>query len=150
MKEKRIYRSCSDRYIAGVCGGLAKYFDLDPLLVRLVFVILGFSGISVAFYFLAWLLFPNDPSCQKQSDGAAEIKQQAQEFKKEFKKGFDGGVEHFGQHSNNKTILGAIILLFGLMFLLQIVLQINIWAILWPFILIILGLMLLKSSGNKK
>ncbi len=150
MREKRIYRSCSDRYIAGICGGLAEYFDLDPLLVRLVFVILGFSGVSIVFYILAWLLFPNNPSCPTKISGVSEIRQQAQEFKEEFKKGFDGGFGHFGKNPSNKTMLGRIIILVGAICLIQIIFQISIWALCWPIILIIFGIILLKSNGDKK
>ncbi|MFC1941203.1 PspC domain-containing protein [Chloroflexota bacterium] len=38
---KRLYRSRSDRMIWGVCGGLAKYFDVDPTLVRIIAVVLA-------------------------------------------------------------------------------------------------------------
>ncbi|MFA6963239.1 MAG: PspC domain-containing protein [Patescibacteria group bacterium] len=149
MKEKRVYRSCSDRYIAGICGGLAKYFDLDPLLVRLVFVILGFSGISIVFYFLAWVFIPNDPTCKSRSDVASEIRQKAQEFGDEFKKGF-AGEWNGGNRRDTKAILGVIIILFGIVCLIQITFQINIWAIGWPIILIILGIILLRANGNRK
>jgi phage shock protein C len=43
---KRLYRSRTDRMIAGVCGGLAKHFGIDPTLVRLAFVILALAGMS--------------------------------------------------------------------------------------------------------
>jgi phage shock protein PspC (stress-responsive transcriptional regulator) len=56
---KKIYRS-NDRVIAGVCGGIAEYFDFDPTIVRLVYsfftVTTIFSG--VIFYIIAWLVVP--------------------------------------------------------------------------------------------
>ncbi len=59
---KRIYRSKKDRKIAGVCGGLAQYFDIDPAFVRIVFLIafvcLGFGLIA---YLIFWLCIPSEP-----------------------------------------------------------------------------------------
>lgn len=42
--EKKLYRSYSNRMIAGVCGGVAEYFDIDPTLIRLLWVVAGFLG----------------------------------------------------------------------------------------------------------
>lgn len=56
---KKLYRSSKDRMIAGVCGGLGEYFNLDPTLIRLFFVliiILGGSGILA--YLIFWLIVP--------------------------------------------------------------------------------------------
>jgi phage shock protein C len=56
-------RSRSDRMLAGVCGGLAKYFDIDPTLTRVLYV--GISIASAAFpgilvYILLWLIVPEE------------------------------------------------------------------------------------------
>ena len=59
FKSRRLQRSESDRFLTGVCGGIADYTGLDSTLIRVlfaVFTLLGFSGILV--YFLAWLLMP--------------------------------------------------------------------------------------------
>jgi phage shock protein C len=56
---KRLYRSRRDRMIAGVCGGLADYFEIDPTWVRLaflVFLLLGGSALLV--YLIMWLIVP--------------------------------------------------------------------------------------------
>lgn len=59
---KKLYRSRTERRIAGVCGGLAEYFDLDPLLVRVVMAVLALTnGIGFLFYILAWLFVPEAP-----------------------------------------------------------------------------------------
>lgn len=59
MAEK-YYRSTGDRVLAGVCGGLAEYLDLDPTLVRVLWVVVTlFSvGIGLLAYVLLWLLAP--------------------------------------------------------------------------------------------
>lgn len=58
-QNKRFRRSGNDRYLAGVCGGIAEFLKIDSTIVRLVFVVLtllGFSGVFV--YILAWLIMP--------------------------------------------------------------------------------------------
>ena len=57
--EKRFYLSTTDKKIGGVCGGIAEYFNIDSLLVRILFVILIF-GVGTGFlaYILLWLLAP--------------------------------------------------------------------------------------------
>ena len=58
---KKLYRSYEDRRIAGVCGGLADYFDIDSTIVRLIAVILAFAGGGILAYFVAWLIVPYPP-----------------------------------------------------------------------------------------
>ena len=58
---KRVYRS-SNRIMAGVCGGIAEYFDVDPTLIRVVYLILslfsaGFPGLLL--YIILMILMPN-------------------------------------------------------------------------------------------
>jgi len=60
MPNKRLFRSNHNKMLAGVCGGIAEYFDLDPSLVRLAYVILtvftAFAGLLV--YIIAALIIP--------------------------------------------------------------------------------------------
>lgn len=57
----RLMRSRHDRMVAGVCGGLGKYFELDPTIVRLVMVLLTFTvGIGVFLYGAMWLVMPSE------------------------------------------------------------------------------------------
>ena len=61
MSMKRLYRSTDNRLIWGVCGGLGDYFDVDPVLVRLVWLILIlFGGIGLLLYLVGWLIIPED------------------------------------------------------------------------------------------
>ena len=60
--ENKYYLSTTDKKIGGVCGGLAEYFSIDPLLVRLLFVFLFFSlGTGLLLYLLLWMLAPKRP-----------------------------------------------------------------------------------------
>jgi phage shock protein PspC (stress-responsive transcriptional regulator) len=59
---KRLYRSRTDRKIAGVCGGMAQYFGVDPVIPRIVWValILG-AGIGLLAYVICWIVIPQEP-----------------------------------------------------------------------------------------
>ena len=58
---RRLTRSTSDRRIAGVCGGLAKYTNTDPTVVRILFLLsIIFGGFGIWAYLVVWLIAPED------------------------------------------------------------------------------------------
>lgn len=60
---KKLYRSRSDRKIAGICGGLAEYFGADPTLVRVLFVLsILLPGPQVLAYLILWVIIPERPA----------------------------------------------------------------------------------------
>ncbi len=61
MIGKKVYRSESDRLIAGVCGGLADYLEIDPVLIRLIWAgVTFFAGSGILLYILACIIIPNE------------------------------------------------------------------------------------------
>lgn len=57
--KKRLYRDTDDVIIAGVCSGIARYFDIDPVIVRLIFVLsIFFNGLGILAYIILWLVVP--------------------------------------------------------------------------------------------
>jgi len=62
---KKLYRSKKNRLIAGVCGGIAEYFGIDPIIVRLITLILVLSaGGGLIAYIIAWIVVPEEPDNQ--------------------------------------------------------------------------------------
>lgn len=59
---KQLLRSRRDRVFAGVCGGVGEYFEIDPNLVRLVWILISLAGVvpGVLLYLLAWVILPED------------------------------------------------------------------------------------------
>ena len=58
---RRLLRSTTDRRIAGVCGGLAKYNNTDPTVVRILFLLsIIFGGFGIWAYLVVWLIAPED------------------------------------------------------------------------------------------
>lgn len=61
---KRLYKSNTDKMIDGVCGGIAEYFDIDPTLVRLAWVLLcAMGGSGFIAYIIAAIIIPRNPEC---------------------------------------------------------------------------------------
>jgi phage shock protein C len=59
---RKLYRSKTDRKVAGVCGGLAQYFNIDATLIRVLFVVLAvLGGSGVVLYLALWIIVPKEP-----------------------------------------------------------------------------------------
>lgn len=58
---KKLYRSRTNKMLAGVCGGLGEYFAIDPVLVRLLFAVsIVFGGAGLWVYIIAWIIMPDE------------------------------------------------------------------------------------------
>ncbi len=143
MKEKKLYRSCDDRLIAGVCGGLGEYFEIDAAIIRLIFALVFFAGgAGLLIYVVAWIIIPSNPNCGGSQTGAEEIKEKAQDFAKEVKE----HVKNRKTLSGSRTIFGLIILLLGIALLVENLFGLNIWQNFWPIVIIAIGLVIIIKS----
>jgi phage shock protein PspC (stress-responsive transcriptional regulator) len=70
MPTRRLTRSETDKVIAGVCGGLAEYFDIDPTIVRVAAVILALMGAGLLAYIVLWIAVPKASSVPSQPSGS--------------------------------------------------------------------------------
>ena len=140
-KGKKIKRSRDERIIFGVCGGIAEYFQTDPLIIRLIFVALTFGGASgVLIYIICALVIPSESdnkqeNSDKLDEFVGEVSKRAGELKKE-----SGG-------NDLKFILGLILVFLGISSLFSMFFPaINMLAIIWPFILVALGFFVLMRK----
>jgi phage shock protein C len=79
MDTRRISRSRSGRIVAGVASGIATYLRIDPMIVRLGFIILTpINGFGLLLYLILWLIVPNEDS---QSEGRATIAESLHEMR---------------------------------------------------------------------
>ena len=61
--ERKLYRSQTDMRLGGVCGGLGEYLNVDPTVIRLVFILLALTGgHGILLYIILWLLMPFKPA----------------------------------------------------------------------------------------
>ncbi|MDD3006222.1 MAG: PspC domain-containing protein [Candidatus Pacebacteria bacterium] len=141
---KKFYRSRTDRVIFGVCGGLGKYFGVDPVLFRLLFVLFFFvDGAGILLYLIMVIVIPEEPgrssAGNKDLEGevnelAGKIEGKAKEISHEAK--FDEG-----KVRESRNMLGFIIVLFGLFFLSRQILPMG-WLdmdIVWALAIISIG-----------
>ncbi|NJN15923.1 MAG: PspC domain-containing protein [Oscillochloris sp.] len=85
--QPRLTRSTTDTMVAGVCGGLADYFNIDPVIVRLIFVLVTLtSGFGIPVYIVLWALMPKASSVSGQSfqQGLQRFGEEASRFGQEF------------------------------------------------------------------
>ncbi len=146
--KKRLFRSRKDKMIAGVCGGLGQYFDVDPVIVRLVFVILAFvQGIGVLAYILLWIIVPMEG---REKPVEEVVKENIEEIAEETKKIGDKVQEKVKIHSESKGSFwfGVGLLILGVLLLLSNY-DILFWGSLvrlWPVALMILGIYLMVKK----
>ena len=61
-ERKKLFRSRSERWLAGVCGGIGDYFNIDATVIRILFILFGLVfGSGLLFYIILWILIPLEP-----------------------------------------------------------------------------------------
>ena len=144
--ERRLYKSRKEKMIAGVAGGIAEYFDVDPVLVRIGSVVLGFlNGVGVLAYIILWIVMPAGTlvaapvvgaDLSDAFDGSAPVPEGVPVSKAEAAK-----------RSNNAAFIsGSLMIGLGVLFLLDNLFPVFDFGELWPLLLIILGGGLLWNS----
>ena len=138
-KIKKLYRSDTDRIFLGVCGGLGEYFEIDSNIIRLIFILFGLmtGGGTLVFYFLLAFLIPN-----RRGTGDKEIAD-------EIKDGIHKAVELVNTDDiisyNSKNYMGIFIVIIGLILITSQIMPVGIiiWRMIWPTVIIILGVYLI-------
>ncbi len=153
-KKRSLYRSRSDTVLGGVCGGLGEYLGIDANIVRLVFLLLLLaSGTGLILYLALWLLLPQEGAPEVSSteqrieDGAQEISDKAREI---------GDRVRHADRARDAWVapaIGIALVAIGAIVLLQ---NLGIpalwwmrWRIIWPAVLIVIGLALLLHRGRR-
>jgi phage shock protein PspC (stress-responsive transcriptional regulator) len=151
--ERRLYRSRDDRLIFGVCGGLAKYFDIDPVIVRIITIVVALAtGVGILAYIGMAIVVPLENSQVKEpkdvvKENVEEIKQTATQLGEELRSTFErkeGAPEETAKDRHRGyNILGIILVVIGVIFLLNSLFSWLSWGRLWPLILIAIGLLVI-------
>ncbi len=153
MAQKKLYRSRTNRIIAGVAGGLGEYFDIDPVIIRLLFILLALpGGAGFLFYLVAWLIIPQEgetndnPDSHNKHDIGSEVEKRARNVADEVK----DLVDRQGNKRQPAIFVGLLLILVGALFFIQNLFGIGVWANFWPLILVILGLSLMVRSAGPR
>lgn len=132
--EKKLQKDTRNKVIGGVCSGLANYFGMDASLIRLLFAfMILFAGTGFWLYIILWIVMPAGV-LQPASDGVETFVS-----------------ENEGQPKANKggLVFGLILIGLGALGLLHRFVPAFNWQMLWPIILIVLGIVLLIPKDKK-
>jgi len=165
-QSKRLYRSRYDSVIAGVAGGIARHFNIDPIIIRVLFVVLAFAGAGgIIVYIILWIAVPldpdltyykfnkrygfNHPADEPQDIKADEFVNQDEEAKgKPEEKPFSYD-EKRTHRSDGNMIAGIILIVLGGLFLFVRLIPDISFGQLWPVVLIIAGIFIMRSALSK-
>lgn len=149
--EKKLYRSKKNEVVAGVCGGIGEYFDVDPTIIRIIFIILTiWGGAGIILYIIGMLVIPYEGQDLKQSQ--ERNKERAKEMGKKIEMAAHDIKDEVSKKSKNRdgsVYLGLIIILLGIIFLLRKWFSWFDFEYLWPLFLILIGILILTSSKRK-
>lgn len=165
METKKLRRSLKDSVIGGVAGGLGEYFGTDPVIFRILFIVLTFTGGGgVLIYLLMWIFIPkaeasfvggasNQASTGKTdpeaTDTFEEVKVEGEETIKDVQpEGLSPEIKK--NRKNGNIIGGALLIMVGLFFLADDFFPWLSWEYLWPAALIIVGLAIIKMNFKGK
>jgi phage shock protein PspC (stress-responsive transcriptional regulator) len=139
MTERRLYRSKENRVLFGVCGGIGEYFDVDPTIIRIIFVLFSiWGGIGIVLYIVGLIVIPE--SRDKKEENFAKVSDKG-------KTDEDQCCGHHGR--SHEYVIGLFIILLGLYFLFRNFLPWLSFQLFWPALLIFVGLLLIFSSVKK-
>ena len=155
---RRLYRSKRDRIIGGVAGGLADYLEVDPTLIRFIWVLAALAGFGVLAYIVAWLIIPEAPpgfehGTPPYHGGQPEEPQASPEGQPPPISGSPeangGPVFPRARRDRTARLFGIALVVLGAWMLAERILPHFIVNQLWPLVLVVLGLYLLVSASRR-
>ena len=151
---RRLYRSQHDRIIAGVCGGLGIYFGVNPLLFRILFILLSAAGgLALPLYLLLWIAIPDAREVFREEEQRLdrEIHEKDAETKRLWSLREDVKGQPAARPSGDwLVLLGVVFVGIGLMILLRNLGLFSWLRILAPLSLVALGIALLIEVLNRR
>lgn len=141
---RKLYRSNKDKWIAGIIGGLGEYLGIDATILRVAFIIFalatgGFPGIVG--YILAIIIIPKAPLGYEPAPAAATA-ESARPASAPASAGPAPQSQTPARNGNAALVVGVVLIGLGVLFLFNNFIDIR-WHLLWPVVLILLGLVLL-------
>lgn len=141
--KKRLYLSRNDKKLAGVCGGIAEYFEVDSTLVRLIWVLFTVAGgAGLIVYIIAAIVMTEEPVSninQANNNHSAQV---------QIGEGDDKEVSKEEHGDRNRFLFGAILIVIGSLYFVKSFLPWHWFSyrFLWPFLLIIIGIVVIVNG----
>lgn len=145
---RRLTRSRTDTILGGVAAGLAEYLRTDPALVRIAWAILVplTGGAALLAYVVAWVVVPEAPAPTPAADGEPATDAGAGAARPEE----DEAVGRVDLEGRAGIVVGVGLVLLGAWFLAREYLPTVNWNLLWPLLLVGIGVLILVSSGRRR
>lgn len=148
---QKLYRSRTQKVLGGVCGGLGEYLNLDPVLIRVVFVVLAFfHGFGLILYVIMLVIVPQKPIVWQMPGETSPIDTSTNASTNEAQQStvFET-LQVKKEPSKGKVIAGIVLIVLGIIFLFE-----NIWPIFdfenfFPLILVGIGIVILWNALRK-
>ena len=146
--KNRLYRSRRNRIIGGVAAGLGDYMNLDPVIIRVILVLITiFNGLGILLYIILWIIVPEEPievftsgtKGEQQTDTTNSAKTKEQEILEELNK----------KSGHGRLVIGIILITLGLLFLSGKFFPLFHFEDLFPLAFIIIGIVLLLNGIRK-
>ena len=136
---KKFYRSKQDKVFGGVAGGIADYFDIDPVIVRIVFVLSALGwGVSILIYIILWIIIPESPEPYKIKT-PEDIEVEADYFAKIH-------ADKEKKRTNMRIIFSVFLIIIGMTWFLGNIFDFISFHHVWPLVLIALGILILIKA----
>ncbi len=137
---KRLYRSRQNRILAGVCGGIADYFKVDPLIIRLFFVFIFFlNGAGILAYIIGWIIIPEKPYNYEDDQANDEFDKEESFYKN----------DSFSLNRTNQRFIGITLIIIGAFIIFSRLIPLIVWRNFWAVILILLGIAILVKGVSR-
>lgn len=159
MNEKRLYRSQNERRIAGVASGLAEHFNIDPVIVRVIFVCLFFCALGGGLiYIILWIVLPEqprytvsepqEPIINKEDNKSSETFNSTTNTNNMVTPNYENKQPQKRRSSANLTA-GLILITLGVLFLCERYIPNVNFGDLLPILLIVIGITILFRGSNR-
>jgi phage shock protein C len=152
--ERRLYRSRFDSVLGGVSGGLGKYFSIDPLIIRILFLIFAFVvGGGIIAYIILWIAMPLEPDYfygkyDQKAMGDAYSRAGSDETAQDDNQSYTP-VDKRKPSNNGALIAGVFLIVFGFILIAdRFLYQINFRDV-WPFLVVLVGVFIIAGSFRK-
>jgi phage shock protein C len=138
--QRRLYRSRTQKKIAGVCGGIAEYFQVDVTLVRLLALLLFFTGGGLFIYIIAAIVIPEEPVAHMNSDSLKIDYNEYDEYQ----------MQKQTDPNKTKALLGwGLVLFASVMIMDRFLPMLPFKQYLFPVLILVGGYYLISQSSNK-
>lgn len=148
--ERRLYRSRDKKVVAGIAGGLGEYLDIDPVIIRILIVLITiFHGIGIIIYIVMWIIIPEVPYNKVNQEKSTEFSDDNENTILQNPGKDEVRDKALKSSSNSRKVFGVILIFIGVFLLFEKFIPFFDFAFIISISLILLGLAMVFNFFNK-